>query len=36
MSDEVVFLHAGKHESFQQIDIMIFDQDRQLFPKFQK
>ena len=33
---KLFYLHAGKHESFQQIDIMIFDQDRQLFSKFQK
>ena len=29
MSDEVDFLHADKHESFLQIDSMIFDGDDQ-------
>ena len=35
MSDEVDFLHADKHESFLQIDAMIFDGDDQAkwFPK---
>ena len=33
ISDEVDFLHADKHESFLQIDIMIFDGDGQPFPK---
>ena len=35
MSDEVDFLHADKHESFLQIDTMIFDGDDQAkwFPK---
>ena len=36
MSDEVDFLHAGKHESFLQIDTMIFDGDGQAFLKFPK
>ena len=35
-SDEVDFLHADKHESFPQIDNMIFNEDGQTFPKFQK
>ena len=34
MSDEVDFLHADKHESFQQIGTMIFDGDSQAFLKF--
>ena len=36
VSDEVDFLHAVKHESFLQIDTMIFDGDGQAFPKFSK
>ena len=36
MSDEVDFLHADKHESFLQIDNMIFDGDGQAFPKLPK
>ena len=36
VSDEVDFLHADKHESFLQIDTMIFDGDGQAFPKFPK
>ena len=28
------FLHADKHESFQQIDTMIFDRDGKAFLKF--
>ena len=36
VSDEVDFLHADKHESFLQIDTMIFDGDDQAFPKFSK
>ena len=36
MSDEVDFLHAGKHESFLQIGTMIFDGDVQAFSKFAK
>ena len=36
MSDEVDFLHAGKHESFLQIGTMIFDGDVQAFSKFPK
>ena len=35
-SDEIDFQHADKHESFQQIDAMIFDGDDQAFPKFPK
>ena len=31
VSDEVDFLHADKHESFLQIDTMIFDVDDQTF-----
>ena len=34
MSDEVDFLHADNHESFLQIDTMIFDGDSQAFPRF--
>ena len=34
--DKVDFLHADKHESFLQIDTMIFDGDGQAFPKFSK
>ena len=36
VSDEVDFLHADKHESFLQIDTMIFDGDGQAFPKLPK
>ena len=36
MSDEVDFLHADKHESFLQIDTVIFDGDGQAFPEFLK
>ena len=36
VSDEVDFLHADKHESFLQIDTMIFNGDGQAFPKFPK
>ena len=36
VSDEVDFLYADKHESFIQIDSMIFDGDGQAFPKFPK
>ena len=36
VSDEVDFLHADKHESFLQIDTMIFDGDDQIFAKFPK
>ena len=36
VSDEVNFLHAYKHESFLQIDTMIFDGDGQAFPNFRK
>ena len=36
MSDEVIdFLHADKHESYLQIDTMIFDGDGQAFPNSQ-
>ena len=35
VSDEVDF-YAVKHESFLQIDTMIFDVDGQVFPKFPK
>ena len=35
MSDEVDFLHADKHESYLQIDTMIFGGDDQELPKFQ-
>ena len=31
VTDEVDFLHADKHESFLQIDTMIFDVDGQTF-----
>ena len=34
MSDEIDFLHADKHESFLQIDSMIFDGDGSPFLKF--
>ena len=36
VSNEVDFLHADKHESFLQIDSMIFYGDGQAFPKFPK
>ena len=36
MGDEVDFLHADKHESFLQIDTMIFDGYDQTFSKFPK
>ena len=36
MSNELDFMHADKHESFLQIDAMIFDGDGQAFPKFSK
>ena len=36
VSDEVVFLHGYKHESFLQIDIMILDWGGQAFQKFPK
>ena len=36
VTDEVDFLHADKHESYLQIDFMIFDGDGQAFPKFPK
>ena len=36
VSDEVDLLHADKHESFLQIDIMIFNGDGQAFLKFRK
>ena len=34
VSDKVDFIHEEKHESFHQIDVMIFDEDGQEFPKF--
>ena len=34
VSDLVDFLHVDKHESFLQIDTIIFDGDCQAFPKF--
>ena len=34
VSDEVDFLHPDKHESFLQIDTIIFDEDGQAFSKF--
>ena len=34
--DEIDFLHADKHESFLQIDTMIFNGNGQTFPKFSK
>ena len=36
VSDEVDFLHADKHESFLQIDTIIFDEDGQALSKFTK
>ena len=36
VSDEIDFLYADKHESSQQIDIMIFDGDGQILLKFPK
>ena len=36
VSDEVGFLLADKHESFLQIDSMIFDGDGQAFLEFSK
>ena len=36
VSDEADLLHAHRHESFLQIDTMIFDGDDQSFPKFPK
>ena len=36
VNNEVAFLHADKHEGFLQIDTVIFDGDRQAFPKFPK
>ena len=35
-SDEVEILHADKHESFLQVDAVIFDGDGQVFPSFPK
>ena len=35
-SDEVDFLHTDKHDSFLQIDAMIFDGDGQAFAKLPK
>ena len=34
VSDKAGFLHANKHESFLQINTMIFDGDCQASPKF--
>ena len=34
VSDDVDFLYADQHESFLQIDTMIFDGDGQIFPEF--
>ena len=36
MIDEVDILHADKHESFLQIETMIFDRDGYAFSKFPK
>ena len=36
LRDEVDLLHANNPERFSQIDTMIFDSDRQAFPKFPK
>ena len=36
VSDEFDFLHADQHESFLQIDTVIFDGNGQAFPKFAK
>ena len=36
MSDEVDFLHEDMHETFLQMDTVIFDGDGQAFPKFPK
>ena len=36
VSDEIDLLHTYKHESFLQIDTIIFDGDGQAFPKFVK
>ena len=36
VTNEVDFLHADKHESFLQIDTMIFNVDGQVFTKFSK
>ena len=35
-SDEVDFLYVDKHESFPQIDSVIFERNGQAFPKFPK
>ena len=35
-SDEVDFLHVDRHESFLQVDTMVFYGDGQAFPKFPK
>ena len=35
-SDEVDSLHTDKHESFLQIDVIIFDGNGQAFPKLPK
>ena len=36
VSDEVDFLHAEKHESFLQVDTIIFDGDGQAYSKLPK
>ena len=36
VSNEVDFFHVGKHESFLQIDTMVFDRDGQALPNFPK
>ena len=36
VSDEVEFLHVDRHESFLEIDTIIFDGDLEAFPKFPK
>ena len=36
VQDKVDFLHAYKHESFLQIDTMIFNENGKAFPKFLK
>ena len=34
VSDKVDFIYEEKHESLQQIDVLIFDEDGQAFPQF--
>ena len=36
VNDEVDFFYTDKHESFLQIDTVIFDGDGQAFPEFPK